>query len=153
MPSTDEKNIIIPKIKFQVACGITGVILIALLFWVYELSKATGFRSELVKALATEPVASALLVNDKGGVSYFNRKGKPLMPCASIEGTKVVPVEGGCGLAGEIKNLNSITVFVTQSSPSCEWVTDDNGKKLYKIHASGEYEGEDPCHEKGAHAR
>lgn len=151
MPSTDEKNIIF---KYQVACGVTGVILIALLFWVYELSKkATGFPSELVKALATQPVAVVPVVNGKLEIIYFNRKGKLLTPCASIDGTKVVPIEGGCGPAGEIENLNSIKLFVTKGSPGCEWVTDDNGKKLYKIHASGEYEGEDPCHEKGTHAQ
>lgn len=146
MPSTDEKNIAISKIKFQVACGITGVILIALLFWVYQLSKkTTGFPSELADALATQPVAAVVLLNGEGESSLFNRKGKPLTACARIDGTKVVPIGEGCGAAGEITNITAIQVLVSRESPGCEWIKDD-GKKLYKIHADGPDEGEDPCH-------
>jgi hypothetical protein len=154
MRSADEKNIVSFSKNTFLACGLIVVVtLIASLLWVYKLSKETpGLPSELVKALATEDFTVMPLINAKGEVSYFNRKGNLLTPCASIDGTKVVPIEGGCGPAGEIENINSIKILVTTGSPSCEWVTDDNGKKLYKIHADGRYEGETPCHRKDAHA-
>lgn len=127
----NSKSATVSKNLFFVACGLALIFLLALVWCLAELNEKPP-QSVLDKVAADPETMFVSAIKEDATVGVFLPDGSPAKSCGNINGTNGTTVEGNCDIKGRFVNLNTVTIFTTESSPGCTTVSTSAGYALFR---------------------
>lgn len=132
--------------KFNTACVVAAVSLLALLISVFWPSGKNGEFAdlgELGRVLANDDLSAVLAVDRKGRFKLFFQDGSPIESCGR-RGSDTTEVPAACGIKGTAVTSTTFTFGQSRGS-DCDYGNDGPGH-YYSWHTESPYKNKGPCH-------
>lgn len=105
----------VSKNLFVVSCSLAVIFLLALVWCLVNLNERPA-ESVLDKVAADPETRFITVIKEDATVKVYGPDGSEAEKCGNVNGTKV---EGNCNIRGKLVNINTLTIFTTESSPTC----------------------------------